>query len=204
VCRLTLDGERSLDGVVALLLTGGEDVCPSLYGEVNRCCERTNPARDKFELELLDIALKRQLPVLAVCRGMQLLCVALGGSLHQDLSQSRLVRPEADVFLHRGAGHTDTTHKVHVVPGSLLGRIIETEFLFVNSHHHQGVKRLPSCFRPAAFADDGLTEAAEGIVDGTFILGVQWHPERWDHASSTALMSALLAAAQGFAFKCRS
>jgi len=196
VRRLTLDGEGSLDGVAALLLTGGEDIQPSLYGEPNRHCGRTNPARDKFELELLNLALKRRLPILAVCRGMQLLCVALGGSLHQDLSEFRLLRLGADV-LHRSTDHTDTTHPLEVLPGTLLARVIGSGISLVNSHHHQGVKMLPSRLRPAAFASDGLTEAAEG-VDSTFVLGVQWHPETWEHSSSLALISALLAASLRF------
>ena len=195
--QLTVDGDRSLDGVAALLLTGGEDLHPSVYGETNRCCQRTNLARDKFELELLAVALERKLPVLAICRGMQLLCAALGGSLYQDLSEFRSARPAVKVILHRGPEHSDTAHPIRVEPKMVLSDVMGTDATLVNSHHHQAVRTLPSCLRPSAFAPDGLIEATEGIND-SFLVGVQWHPERWEHPSSSALISALLSAARRF------
>ncbi|HSS44412.1 MAG TPA: gamma-glutamyl-gamma-aminobutyrate hydrolase family protein [Thermoanaerobaculia bacterium] len=189
--RIVAPGTRGpLLGCSGLLLTGGEDVAPELYGEANRHCGRLNPKRDAFELKLLRSALRRDLPIFAVCRGAQLLAVALRGSLYQDLRRDP---PPGPRVAHRGPGRTDTVHSVAVEPRSLLARLVGKRSLRVNSHHHQGIRRLPRVLRAAARSDDGLVEAIEHRWRA-FVVGVQWHPERSNEPSSEALMKAFLAA----------
>ncbi len=183
-----------MDSVSGLLLTGGEDVSPDRYGQPNRYCARVNSERDDFELALLREALFQNLPVLAICRGMQLLVVALGGTLYQDLS---LELPRDDKRLpaidHRGPGRTDTTHEIKIQSGTRLSGLIGQETILVNSHHHQGVRSLPSDLSIAARSLDGLAEAVESPAR-RFVLGLQWHPERWQDDSSATIMKAFLAA----------
>jgi putative glutamine amidotransferase len=188
---------RPLDGVSGVLLTGGEDVSPTLYGEVSRCSSRVNPERDKFELELLQDALSRDLPILAVCRGMQLLTVALGGCLHQDLSELVSDSMPCERVRHRGPGYTDTTHPVCIVPNTMLAGCVDQQRLMVNSHHHQGIRELPGSLRISARSLDGLIEAVEH-TGKTCVLGIQWHPERWPDKCSDAIMKEFLAACEHY------
>jgi gamma-glutamyl-gamma-aminobutyrate hydrolase PuuD len=188
---VTSQGKELHDGITGLLLTGGEDVSPGMYGEVNRHCERVNPERDKFELELLYTALDRSWPVLAVCRGMQLLVAALGGKLYQDLSELVPGLPDQKAVCHRAPRHTDVTHLIGIEAETLLARVIGRPTLTVNSHHHQAIRELPRDLRAAAYSADGSIEAVE-YTRNRFVLGVQWHPERWAHESSDALMRAFL------------
>lgn len=189
VPRLIAPGDRApLAGVQGLLLVGGEDVAPERYGETNRHCETINPERDAFELTLLKSALRRNLPILAVCRGIQVLAVAIGGTLYQDLPR------EMDTgSTHRGPRETDTTHSITVEVGSRLAGLIRRHTLTVNSHHHQAVRALPKSARIVACSTDHVIEAVEYPAK-RFVIGVQWHPERWDHPSSAALMKGFLAA----------
>ncbi len=182
-----------LERVSGLLLTGGEDIDPAIYGEVNRCSKRVNPARDKFELDLLQEALSRDLPVLAVCRGMQLLTAALGGTLYQDLSELAPSLSHGESVCHRGPKHTDTTHRVEVEPMTFLARSVGQDTLLVNSHHHQGVRNLPADLYISGRSRDGLIEAVEHRGK-TCTLGIQWHPERWPDRSSDSIMIHFLAA----------
>lgn len=155
-----------LDGLV---LTGGPDVNPLYYGEDPH--PRLRPAlreRDEFEIEIARAALAKDLPILAVCRGMQVLNVALGGTLLQH------VDPE-DGYLRHGTGSpTPAFHDVYVVDDDL--KVWLGERLTVNSLHHQGIGTLGSGLRVAGTSPDNLIEAVLG--DGGRILGVQWHPER--------------------------
>lgn len=157
-----------LDG---LILTGGGDVDPANYGQPrHELSTRIVTERDTREIELTRRALARGMPILAVCRGMQILNVTLGGSLHQDLitagrDDHQLNRPP------RGG-----SHKVTITPGSLLAHAIGTEYLQVNSLHHQAVHRLGKDLQPVAVAPDGTVEAIE-ITGKSWALGVQWHPE---------------------------
>jgi putative glutamine amidotransferase len=156
-----------LDGLV---VTGGADVDPRLYGEQPH--PRTGAPRedrDAWELALLDAAERAGLPTLAVCRGMQLMVVAAGGTLHQHLPEvvgNAEHAPDAGVFGDRVV----TTH-----PGSLVHRI-EGDRIEVHCHHHQGVRTHPG-FVVTATAEDGCVEALEAPVRDRFALGVQWHPE---------------------------
>lgn len=194
-CRLVQPKDDApLDGIAGLLLTGGEDVGPERYGESNRHSCRVNPERDDFELKLVQDAMSKDIPILAVCRGMQLLVVSLEGTLYQDLPREMVpASPGAKAVAHRGPGHSDTTHRIKVNSGTLLARITGRKSFVVNSHHHQGVRKVPKQLSICARSPDGLVEAVEN-GRRRFLLGVQWHPERWPHLSSIAIMKAFLAA----------
>jgi gamma-glutamyl-gamma-aminobutyrate hydrolase PuuD len=150
-----------------------------------------NLTRDRFELALLHWALSCSLPVLGVCRGMQLLVAAHGGSMYQDLREMTTSHPEWQPVSHRTTNHGDTAHWVDLEPWSLLNQTSSRKHLMVNSHHHQGIRTLPARFSVSARSRDGLIEAIEGS-NGSFIFGVQWHPERWEDASSEAIMKRFL------------
>lgn len=162
------EAEEVLAGVDCLLLTGGGDVAPALYGEQPAPeVYDVEPARDAWELALIRGA--GQLPILGVCRGAQLLNVAAGGSLIQHL-------PPTTVD-HRQREHADAVvHDVEVDPGSLLAGIVGQTRVGVNSIHHQGVKRVGEGFRAVAWAADGVVEAIEP-TDGAPVVAIQWHPE---------------------------
>ena len=189
--RLVAPGEpRPLAGADGLLLLGGEDVAPDRYGEADRHCERINPQRDAFELALLRSALRKDLPILGICRGIQILAVALGGTLCQDLP-AELPRGRSRV-IHRGPRHTDSRHRIVLAKDTMLARLIGCDRVLVNSHHHQAVLALPPGMRVAARSADGVIEAIEH-PDKKFVLGIQWHPERWPRESSEAILRGFLA-----------
>lgn len=177
-----------LDG---LLVSGGEDVEPARYGETPaHPSVETVPERDTMELRLLEWALTDGLPVLAICRGIQVLNIALGGTLYQDLPSER---PDGDVPHDQSKAtppvpRTEASHAVTVLPGSFLGDLIGAGELSVNSMHHQGIKALAPRLFPVAYAPDGLIEAVEANDPApvTFLVGVQWHPEELAHAGDRA------------------
>jgi putative glutamine amidotransferase len=158
-------------GVLGLVLTGGEDVEPARYGRApHPKLEDTDPARDAAELALIAVARERRLPILAICRGIQILNVALGGTLYQDLGSER-----PGPITHTG---NDSRHAIRVEPGSLLERTLGTRSATVNSRHHQAIRDLAPGLRAVAWAEDGLIEAAEPSDAGEpWTLAVQWHPE---------------------------
>lgn len=162
-----------------LVLTGGDDVDPSRYGETPKpYLGAVNPARDESEFQALTAAMKMRLPVLAICRGMQLLNVHLGGTLYQDLEAEF-----EDPLTHRQTQPWgQRSHSARVEPGSRLHREIRSETLRINSFHHQGVKDLAPELRATAWADDGLVEAVE-LKGDQWVVGVQWHPERHEAAA---------------------
>ena len=191
---LSNTGCESFNHINGLLLTGGEDVDPTLYGEPNRHSKRVNPARDNLELWGLNFALERKIPILGICRGMQLLTVALGGKLYQDLSERDCCLPkDSETVCHRGTDHTDVMHGVRICPNTILSSSLDKSVLLVNSHHHQGIKELPYSLRASATAPDGLIEAFEG-KGSQWILGLQWHPERWPDSSSDSIIRDFVAA----------
>jgi len=167
------DAAALLEAVDALVITGGAfDVPPELYGEDRRpACGPEKAERTRAELGLLRAALERRMPVLGVCGGMQLLAVARGGTLFQDLG--------ADLGI---AGHEQPpprdrpSHPVAVEPGSLLARLVGPTSLLVNSTHHQAVRHPGEGAAVCARAPDGVVEAIE-LPAFPFALGVQWHPE---------------------------
>lgn len=162
----------TLDG---LLLSGGADIDPRYMGEEPRydLLHTINPTRDEQELMLTLLAVDRGLPILGICRGIQTLAAALGGSVHQDiyaaLGNNLLNHDQAE---ERGVA----THWVSVDEGSRLAKIFGENALFVNTFHHQAVAQVPQGFVVSAVAPDGVIEAME-TTDGRSIIGVQWHPE---------------------------
>jgi putative glutamine amidotransferase len=164
-----------LDG---LFLPGGVDVDPVTYGESrSELCGRIDAARDWTELLLARWALADRKAVLAVCRGAQLINVAVGGSLYQDVGAQHPDAIKHDHFPIKGRRRDELAHEVRVAPGSRLHRLLGADTLAVNSMHHQGIARLAPGLRAVATSPDGLIEGVEGGVNGQFLLGVQWHPE---------------------------
>lgn len=165
-----------------VLLTGGEDVRPELYGadltpEVARTVVPSDGDRDLFELLLVDEVFRQRRPLLAICRGQQILNVALGGSLVADLP---LQRPGA-IAHNRQPERFQTVHDVLPATGTLLAQLADNAAFGVNSTHHQAVDRVAPALRVAARSPDGIIEALEANPDQTvlpFLLSVQFHPER--------------------------
>jgi len=162
-----------LDRADGLLVGGGPDVSPRLYGEEPKVgIDDMDYELDLMHLELIRQAMERGLPILAICRGIQAVAVAFGGSLYQDIPSE--VKPCLDHF--QKADSRTQTHRVSVRRPSLLYDIVKTETIWVNSKHHQAVKNVPSGFTVVATASDGVTEAV-ALPTHPFLLGVQWHPE---------------------------
>lgn len=163
--------------ISGLLLTGGGDIDPALYGsqELLPYCRDIDTRRDKLEVGLIELAFSLRIPMLGICRGQQMLNVAGKGTLYADLPAFF----KGDI-IHQGK--EDVYHKVTVKEGSLLHRLTGTIGETVNSSHHQAVREIAGDFTASAFSDDGLTEAIEIQAPGDhpFCLAVQWHPERMD------------------------
>lgn len=194
---------ETLERVDGLVFTGGRDVDPCHFGEpaLNETVQ-PEPERDAFELPLAREAVARDVPLLAICRGVQVLNVALGGSLWQDLPAQR-----AGGLVHRQTASRDTvTHTVQVVPDTLLARTLDASGAVVatNTFHHQAVRAVPHGLIVAATASDGTVEAVEA-PGRRFVLGVQWHPENLQagRAEHRRLFQALVAAARAAATRRR-
>jgi putative glutamine amidotransferase len=169
-----LDPARALDvvqHVAGIVLTGGEDVDPARYhASPHPALEEPNPARDAIEVALIAAARERRVPVLGICRGIQILNVALGGTLYQDLPTERPSKID----------HTDEggRHGLRVAPGSLLHKTVGDVRGGVNSRHHQAIRDLAPGLRAVAWADDDVVEGVEAANgDWSWLLAVQWHPE---------------------------
>jgi putative glutamine amidotransferase len=161
----------------ALMLTGGVDVDPARYGaERHPKVRETHPERDAMELACLEAALRRDIPVLAICRGHQLLNVAFGGALLQHIDSGE---HRAD---YRTEGYPSRWHDVRVMGGSRLAEMLGAAPFETNSRHHQGVRSrdLGAGLRAMAFADDAGGDLVEGVESQQhrWVIGVQWHPER--------------------------
>jgi putative glutamine amidotransferase len=162
-----------LERIDALLLIGGADVDPAMYGaERERATEATYPERDEFEIKLLRGALARGLPVLWICRGLHVINVALSGTLQQDLVAADGSHP------HRKSlgSFEGAEHVVTLAPGSLAAEAAGEESHVIRCHHHQAIGRLGDELVVSGRATDGVVEAIEA-PDGRWLLGVQWHPE---------------------------
>jgi putative glutamine amidotransferase len=184
-----------LDG---LLLTGGLDLDPAHYGEApHRRLGGVDAAKDALELAALRAARERRIPIFGICRGLQILAVAYGGSLYQDLES----QVEGVMAHEQKKDPRHPSHAVTVEPGSRLASLVgHAGALPVNSYHHQAVRRVPEGFRVSARTADGVIEAIEAVDQRHgFVLGVQWHPEamwRRDDAARR-LFEALVEAAAG-------
>jgi gamma-glutamyl-gamma-aminobutyrate hydrolase PuuD len=164
----------AVEAAGGLVLSGGGDVEPSLYGQ--QACAATcgvDPSRDATEALAIELARKRGLPILAICRGIQVLNVALGGTLIQDIPTQHAAPEGCDLVVHSGRDH-----EVRIAPGSLLDRLWGRETATVNSTHHQAISRLAEGLRPTAWAPDGIIEAAE-LAGVDNVLAVQFHPEKY-------------------------
>lgn len=192
-----------LDGV---LLTGGADVDPARYGEAERHqTVEIDVERDEYETVLTRHALERELPLLAICRGAQLLNVVAGGTLVQDIPTSLTTtlphRPPKPPRVKK-----QRAHDIAVVPGTVLAALLAkgstpNGHVAVNSRHHQAVKQVAPGFKVSATAEDGVIEAIERASRG-FCVGVQWHPENyWRTGEFNSLFEGLVAAARERALK---
>ena len=161
---------KSCSGV---LLTGGQDVSPEIYGEkrINECGE-TFEMRDKCEKIILDYALENDIPVLGICRGIQFLNAYLGGTLYQDLDTQ--FNTETDH--HMTPPYDRAVHEVDIVKDSPLYELLKKDRIGVNSYHHQAVKELAKSLTAFAYSEDGLVEGVY-MKDKKFVWAVQWHPE---------------------------
>lgn len=166
------DDMSPLDGAVGLLLPGGGDIDPINYGEPRHPRSRgVSRERDRLESNLLREALRRDMPVLCICRGFQLLNVVLGGTLDQHLADS------PDRMDHdRDMPRAEPVHRVRIQEDSLLADLFGVTDLPVNSHHHQGLCRVAGALRETAWAGDGVLEGVQA-PDYSWVVGVQWHPE---------------------------
>jgi len=180
-----------------LLLCGGGDVHPKFYGE--------DPApwlwlvdeeRDWMEIFLARKFLELGKPILGICRGLQVLNVAAGGTLFQDISQQR-PGSKLHSFMPPEYPPDYEAHAINVKPGSLLASILACLYLKVNSRHHQAVKEVAPGFRAVAWAEDGIVEAIEKEEPGVFALGVQWHPENFSGPPMENIFEAFIKACGG-------
>ena len=171
------------------LLTGGNDIDPERYGSLEKSEKlgELTPEREDLEFLILSYAYQFDVPVLGICRGMQMINVFFGGTLYLDL---------ADQFTSlqhwQTCDYSETSHFVRIVHESKLGRILETDRLATNSIHHQGVRTVAPMLDPVAYGPDGLVEAVE-VRDRSFIMGVQWHPEFFAGARKMGCLFASLA-----------
>jgi putative glutamine amidotransferase len=184
--------DEALDGLDGLLLTGGGDVAPSIYGGTSTSAMLVDVERDRFELKLLERAEARGLPVVAICRGIQVLAVAYGGKLRDLREQEELARTHGIGLRNAGA------HDVEIAPGTRLAGILGARRLRVNSTHFHAVAD-PGRLRVGARAPDGVIEAVE-LPGERLVLGLQWHPELLGVVDATqqAVIEHLVAAARAF------
>jgi putative glutamine amidotransferase len=188
----------ALDGVDALLLSGGEDLDPSWYGApASRDLGDVDRERDLFELALFAAARQRAMPVLGICRGIQLINVALGGTLWQHLPGER----PSSINHDRRDARSVRTHAVTLEPGSRAASVLGRSELEVNSFHHQGIRDLAAPLRASGWAGDELVEVVEGAGGEPWLLAVQWHPEEMTGEAAApehGLFQALVNAVQAY------
>jgi putative glutamine amidotransferase len=167
------------DDCTGLLLTGGEDIFPGYYNQIEDMvrCGGFNHSRDSLEFLLIELALQRQLPIMGVCRGQQILNVAMGGSLVVDIP----TEIQTGVY-HRCIDWQNCYHRVMILPDNILSAMGAQSGDSVTSNHHQAVKRMADKLKVLAVANDGVVEAVgwKEPAGKPFLLGVQWHPERMD------------------------
>lgn len=166
---------KLLSFVNGILFSGGGDVHPERYGgSMHHLVSDINPDRDQLEIDLVEAALRKKLPLLGICRGLQVINIALGGTIYEDLASQK-----SGALNHRTVDELPRhylAHSVEIGQNSHLSKILNKRDCLVNSHHHQGIRELAPGLAPTAFAPDGLIEAFEK-PDHPFFIAVQWHPE---------------------------
>jgi putative glutamine amidotransferase len=187
-----------LDNCDGLLLSGGTDVDPKVFGETpHQALGRVDAPRDPFEITLVCEAVRRDMPVLGICRGLQVLNVALGGTLIQDIPSD-----VEDALVHEtGDDRLVIGHEVLIEAGSRLADLLSSTRMGVNSFHHQAVKALgQGLVQTAVSPDDGIVEGLE-MPDRSFVVAVQWHPENFWRTSAAfdGLFSGFVDAARTYA-----
>ena len=186
---------QTVDICDGILLSGGGDIDPKFYGEeVLNETVQFGKCRDEFEFGLFAIARKKGVPIMGICRGMQVINVALGGSLYQDLPSQY----ESDISHAQSTPKTEPSHSVRVVPSTPLYKLSGCDVMTANSFHHQAVKRLGEGLVPMAYAEDGIIEGMFCNV-GSYVMAYQWHPERLSaiDEKNRLLFDDLIAAARG-------
>jgi putative glutamine amidotransferase len=186
---------QRIDGV---LIPGGVDLDPRSYGaERHPRLGSIDPARDRVEIQLVRWAMEDRKPVLGLCRGAQIINVALGGTLYQDLAEQYPGALKHDYFPTAGYSRDYPAHEVALAPGSRLLAVMQRPRVMVNSMHHQGIHALAEGLIPSATAPDGLIEAVERPGEH-FLIGVQWHPEMFEMTDphTRQLFRAFILAAQ--------
>jgi putative glutamine amidotransferase len=196
VLQNTDDPAEALTRVDGVLLTGGLDVDPALYGETPHETTEVAAERDRFEVPLAQAAIASDVPLFAICRGVQVLNVAAGGSLVQDIPSA--VTSDLNHSIDIPKDHV--AHQVHVRPGTrlaaALGPAVDLDTCPVNSRHHQSVARVAPSFVVSAASPDGVVEAIER-PEAAFCVGVQWHPENfWRTGEFSGLFAAFIDAAK--------
>jgi len=177
---------QDFDSCDGFVLTGGIDVHPAFYQSTRVDYPHKtvfNELRDLFEMQVFEFARQQNKPVLAICRGLQLVNIAMGGNLIQDLQENGFEN-------HRKGPDGDREHKIEVHAGTLLAQIAGVQQGFVNSAHHQGLDQIADGLKVSAFSEDGVVEAIEYEDESKpFLLAVQWHPERMQIPSSNLAFS---------------
>lgn len=162
--------------ICAILLTGGGDILPAIYGKkINNKTNSIYIERDIFEISVLKEALKRNIPTLAICRGIQIMNVAFGGTLNQNIDNHM-----------QSTSKNFATHFVNINKNTILYNIFKTDYIKVNSFHHQVIDKLAKDFIVSAYCDDYI-EAIEYNSKNSFFVGIQWHPETLHDKNSTNL-----------------
>jgi putative glutamine amidotransferase len=160
-----------------ILLTGGGDIAPQYFGEAPQApLDDVQSARDELELALVRWALEESKPLFGICRGIQVMNVAAGGSLYQDIAAQCPDADKHDYFYSQDYPRDFLAHVVTIEAGSRLGTVLNSGRLPVNSLHHQALRRVPSIYRVVAHSPDGIIEGIE-VPKHPFAVGVQWHPE---------------------------
>ncbi len=187
----------ALDGVAGLVLTGGEDVGAEHFGQAPHAAMGSpHPGRDECEIALARGARDRRMPTLAICRGAQVVNVALGGTLIQDIPSLRPAASNHDLSSRR----TERVHEIAIERGSALAGVVGETSITVNSSHHQSVDAVARSLRVSATSPDGVIEAVEPTTNDWWMIAVQWHPEEltatpepWDRRIFSAFAEAVRA-----------
>lgn len=204
------DNAETYDAIFSLadgfLLTGGTDLSPNLYGgnSENEMLNVRESVREGVEFRLLDYAFEHDVPLLGICRGIQLLNVYKGGTLYEDLVEGL---PEEDeggqpIVHWQSIDYSLPSHTVKLVEGALLSELLERDEAFTNSMHHQGVRRLADSLEPLAYGPGGLVEALR-VPELTFAVGLQWHPEYLGaHQNMNRIFEAFVEQASAYRERC--